>query len=283
MVIRLDTPELALNDEELIERIVQERQRGIHRNYFNRIKAPWKSRVALYSHARGNPEIVSTWMEMNDPNVHDRFKNLFLSAKPYSVQKGILEELRNRELDYCPACGEDGTPNTLDHYLPKDDYPEFSVTIINLFPMCDICQSKKSNKTKDELGRRLFIHPYFDSFTEQQVLILNITAPFNAPTSISLMPNPEIPAPESNLIIRHINGLALPERYYRYFKANYIRLLRLVRSIRAQGRDVRNQLEQFRASCLLKSINSWGYIFYDGVLRNEELMEYLISGDIPSV
>ncbi|MFB5078665.1 hypothetical protein [Raoultella sp. C349492] len=283
MVIRLNYPHLDLNDLELLERIVEERQRGIHQAYFSRIKDAWTMRVIKYIEFGGNSEHIEKWEEMNDLSVHGRFKNLYLSPREQSVQKPLLEKLRNRELDYCPACGEDGTPNTLDHYLPKDIFPEFSVTLVNLFPMCDICQGAKSVKIKDEEGKRLFIHPYFDNFIEQQVLILDIHEPFNAPASIELYPHPDIDRELQGLISRHITELEIPVRYYRYFQSNYLRLLRLVGKMRHKDLNVREQLENFRDMALEKSINSWSYIFYDGVLRNEHLMEYLSNEELPMV
>jgi len=283
MVIRLDKPRLELDDIELLDRIIEERQRGIHQAYFLRIKDAWKARVLAYIEFGGNSEFIEAWDEMNDPLVHGRFKNLYLSPAEQSVQKPLLEKLRNRELDYCPACGEDGTPNTLDHYLPKDVFPEFSVTILNLFPMCDICQGAKGVKINDDEGKRLFIHPYFDEFIEQQVVVLDIHGPFNAPASIEISPHPDIDDDLQELIARHITKLEIPARYYRYFQNNYLRLLRLVRKVRSKGLNVREQLESFRDMALEKSINSWGYIFYDSVLRNEHLMEYLSNEVLPMV
>lgn len=283
MVIRLNPPRLGLDDIELIKQIVNERQRGKHQAYFLRIKDAWITRVLEYIEFGGNSEFIETWGEMNDPSVHGRFKNLYLSPAEQSVQKPLLEKLRNRELDYCPACGEDGTPNTLDHYLPKNVFPEFSVTIVNLFPMCDICQGAKGVKINNDEGERIFIHPYFDDFIDQQVLILDIRGPFNAPTSIVISPHPDIDRELQELITRHITELDIPARYYRYFQSNYLRLLRLVGKIRHKGLNVREQLENFRDMALEKSINSWGYIFYDSVLHNENLMEYLSNEVLPMV
>lgn len=283
MVIRLNHPRLELNDLDLLERIVEERQRGKHQAYFLGVKDAWRKRVLKYIEFGGNSEFIETWDEMNDPSVHGRFKNLYLSPAEQSVQKPLLESLRNRVLDYCPACGEDGTPNTLDHYLPKDIFPEFCVTIVNLFPMCDICQGAKGVKTNDDEGKRLFIHPYFDDFIEHQVLILDIRGPFYAPSSIELSPHPDIDRELQELIIRHVKELEIHTRYYRYFQSNYLRLLRLVGKMRHKGLNVREQLESFRDMAFEKSINSWGYIFYDSVLSNENLMAYLSNELLPMV
>jgi len=65
------------------------------------------------------------------------------------------------------------------------------------------------------------------------------------------------------------------------FNNRYLRLLRLVRTIRNKGRDVTASLELFRENALDKSINSWGHVFYAGVLANPALMDYLRQGQLP--
>ncbi|NBN05581.1 hypothetical protein GWI63_16320 [Proteus sp. G2665] len=169
----------------------------------------------------------------------------------------------------------------MDHYLPKDIFPEFSVTIHNLFPMCDICQGKKGVKLNDADGKRYFMHPYFDTFTEQQLLILDITEPYNAPSSISLTPNPSLTLPLRELVKKHTDELDIPLRYLSYFKIMYIRLLRLVGKLRESNQNVTDNLNIFKFMASTKSVNSWDYIFYDGVLRNELLLSYLSDNEIP--
>ncbi|ATA26840.1 hypothetical protein BIY26_16775 [Brenneria goodwinii] len=171
----------------------------------------------------------------------------------------------------------------MDHYLPKDLFPEFSITLVNLSPMCDICQGKKGTETVDDEGRRLFLHPYFDDFLDRQILRLEVGVPFNAPVSIALSPHPDIHRDLQDLVTRHLQGLDIQSRYYRYFQKAYIRLLRLVRKMREKDLDVRVQIEQFRDLALEKSINSWGHIFYEGVQHNEQLMEYLSKEDLPTL
>jgi len=280
-MIHLTIPEFDYNDIELVKKLVAERQNGSNKDYFSQIEDLWKERVQLYIDNNGNPEIITPWDNLEDPKDHIKFKNLYLSPSEGSVQKAIIDKLRERELKLCPACGEDGTPNTLDHYLPKDIFPEFSVTISNLFPMCDICQGKKGVKLIDANGKRYFMHPYFDSFTEQQLLILVITEPYNAPSSIMLIPNPGLAVPLQQLVNSHMDELHIPLRYRSYFKTMYIRLLRLARKLRENNQNVTDNLNTFKYMASTKSINSWDYLFYDGVLRNELLLNYLSYEELP--
>ncbi|MBS0353723.1 MAG: hypothetical protein JSR83_07450 [Proteobacteria bacterium] len=184
-------------------------------------------------------------------------------------------------MQLCPACGEDGTPNTLDHYLPKQTYPEFSITAHNLFPMCDICQGEKLTETVNSANERLFVHPYFDQFIEVQVLHLQIRPPYEAPENIQLTPDSGLDPAQSALVARHLVHLAIPKRYYHFFKDEYLRLLRLVRTMRQQDLNITTILEVFREKARDKSINSWGHIFYTGVLSNPGLMDYLKQGQLP--
>lgn len=281
MVIRLTRPELNLGDLELIDQVVDERQNGSNRNFFMEIHPRWRKRVAQYLDFYGDPRHIKPWEELNDSRHHGKFQNLYSHPQPDSAQKPILEKLRERILDFCPACGEDGTPNTLDHYLPQSIFPEFSITSVNLFPMCDICQGKKGTRTLDDEGQRLFIHPYFDVFLDQQVVILKIFPPFATPGSIRLEPHPELEDDYQYLVFRHLQNLDIEARYYRYFRVSYPRLLRLVNRTKERGLNITAQLEQFRGAALDKSVNSWGHVFYDGVLDNSVLLEYLETEELP--
>lgn len=69
----------------------------------------------------------------------------------------ITAAREEHDLIACPMCGGTSVA-TLEHVLPKDDYPEFSVLSFNLVPSCDGCQRRRSNKG----ARYEFIHPYFD-------------------------------------------------------------------------------------------------------------------------
>lgn len=278
MVMRLDLPES--DDEKYIDDVVAQRQGGVNAEFFNAIKAGWKVRVQTYKDATGNPCVLKPWPEVQDHA--KKFHNLYLNPAENSVQAPVLHSLRSRELQLCPACGEDGTPNTLDHYLPKQSYPEFSITACNLFPMCDICQGEKGTATVNAANERLFLHPYFDQFTDLQIFCLKIGLPFEAPEDISIVPHFSLSASQQALVTRHLDELGITRRYYHFFRSEYIRLLRLVKSMRQKGQDVRERLDTFREYALHKSVNSWGHVFYTGVIDNNELMIYLEGGELPA-
>lgn len=52
--------------------------------------------------------------------------------------------------------------STLDHYLPRASYPEFSVLPLNLVPACWECNHTKGDVYLSQDGGPAFIHAYLD-------------------------------------------------------------------------------------------------------------------------
>lgn len=276
MVTRLERPDV--DDNAYLDAIVAERQGGRNRVYFNNIHAAWKQRVQDYLAAQGNPEHIAPWPGASANK--DKFQNLYLNRKDGSTQKPILSAIDEKKIQFCPACGEDGKPNTLDHYLPKDAFPEFSITPANLFPMCDACQLHKGTATIDNFGKRYFIHPYFDDFAHQQVITVEFLPPFDHP-SIDVKAHAGLDPHDFSLASRHLEKLQIPQRFYHFFRLEYGRLLRLVEDMRNSGTPVRAGLDMFRNHARRKAINSWDHVWYIGVLANESLLDYLSNDDLP--
>lgn len=89
------------------------------------------------------------------------------------VVNSIIQSQSIQHRQNCPYCGLD-KPRTIDHYLPKDDFPEFSIYPLNLIPCCSYCNQKKSTTWKED-GKRTFINLYFDKVPEsEQFLFLNL-------------------------------------------------------------------------------------------------------------
>jgi hypothetical protein len=190
-----------------------------------------------------------------------------------------LDRLRDHDLRLCPACGELGRPNTLDHYLPKGTYPHFALTPANLFPMCDACQSKKLEKTGDAVDPRFFLHPYFDAFAQGQILKLSIHPPFESPT-FALAPH-DVSAEEAGLVASHLRELHIPARYVKFFSDEHRRLLRNVSRMRAKEQNVLATLEAWAFDAADPTPNSWQHVFYDGVLGQPDLIDYLTTAELP--
>lgn len=264
---------------ELLEKIVAERQNGVNAAFFNGIAAEWRTRVQQYIAHGGSPGMVPVWpaIELKRRS----FLNLYLAPAESSVQGVMLKQLRDHDLSLCPACGEAGRPNTLDHYLPKITYPQFCVTPLNLFPMCDACQNSKGEKTGDNVTPRFFIHPYFDAFIAEQVLRLTISPPYDKP-SFDLVAVDTLEPEQKMLVQSHVRELEIPARYARFFKTEHRRLLRLVAKMRQSEQDVEDNLKIFRQRASFSSHNSWEHIFFAAALDDEQFLEFLKSAVFPA-
>ncbi|EKW1653666.1 hypothetical protein P9K14_001120 [Citrobacter freundii] len=118
----------------------------------------------------------------NDDHVHGRVtkRELKLVYTSQMVGKGkparnIYDEILSQApIGRCPFCGV-GFASTLDHYLPKNSYPQLSVTPENLVPSCKDCNTGKGTSLATNANEQC-LHPYFDhgNFISEQWLFAEI-------------------------------------------------------------------------------------------------------------
>ncbi len=83
----------------------------------------------------------------------------------------LYDELKITANGKCPLCGDIGQVRTLDHYVPKANFPLYSVMPGNLIPCCRDCNSEKLD-TFSTTPQGQTLHPYFDDdkfFSQQWV------------------------------------------------------------------------------------------------------------------
>lgn len=83
--------------------------------------------------------------------IYEKFRNEKSMGKYFldSISRGI-----------CLFCLIDSA-NEIDHYLPKETFPELSIQVYNLIPSCSACNKSKSTHVPESKGTQL-IHPYFN-------------------------------------------------------------------------------------------------------------------------
>ncbi|WP_452231777.1 hypothetical protein [Lacinutrix sp. MEBiC02595] len=102
--------------------------------------------------------------------------------KLYSSQRKPIIELKkelttnefNQRINNCPNCTIEKVAS-LDHYIPKDEFPEFSVNPINLIPCCSTCNSKKKENWKGDKNL-LFLNLYSLTIPNSQYLFVSIVS-----------------------------------------------------------------------------------------------------------
>lgn len=263
----------------LVDEVVDERAAGINAAYFEGIRQEWSNRVAAYLQHQGSPEHVPRWNAIPAAR-KTSFLNLYLAPDDDSAQGKMLADLRDHKLTICPACGELGRPNTLDHYLPKGKYPHFCVTPVNLFPMCDACQKAKLEKTGTADEPRFFLHPYFDVFIAEQVISVEIQPPYASPT-FALTLSGQMTAGQHAVMTSHLRELFIEQRFAHYFKGESLRTLRLVQTLREAGLQVAATLRAFEARSRMPALNSWEHVYWSAVTGNAAMLDFLENGVLP--
>jgi 5-methylcytosine-specific restriction endonuclease McrA len=85
------------------------------------------------------------------------------------IKKIVPADRANR----CPYC-DISEATTVDHYLPKDEFPQYSFFPPNLIPCCWECNHNKGENWSTKKRTRLFIHLYYDTIPFKRILFAKI-------------------------------------------------------------------------------------------------------------
>lgn len=137
------------------------------------------------------------------------YSNSTAPLKSLRVALTAAQDL-NRQ-NFCPYC-HISTHSTLDHYLPKEQFPELCVHPDNLIPACNVCNGLKSTKWKLPGGQRRFLHFYLDAIPTGPFLRCNLRW---VVAKGERVPNTtwELTPKATTLIGQHFKDLDLLNRY----------------------------------------------------------------------
>lgn len=262
-------------------------ERATFRSFYDKLKPDLISQIQLYIQSQGNPSAVTPLnladYTDNDDEASKRKKSLIglYSPKEGKLPYLQLEEMRKKNgLVVCPSCGEPGRPRTLDHYLPKDIFPELSVVLINLTPMCDWCQGEKLTDYITQDGNKRYIHPYFDD-VDRPLFSIEFNPPYVTPL-ISVSISNGLPEELQRLVSLHLEGIGFLDRFKEYFTTAFRNILRKAKECRAPGGiSFRNLIQEFLDMASKNSKNSWDAVIYRSILADSNMMNYLESGELP--
>lgn len=149
------------------------------------------------------------------PNAKKNLKDLYNPQRKYL--QNLLIELTTNERgakDICPYCTIAIEVNELDHYIPKSQFPEFSVNPLNLVPCCSTCNKKKSNRWLDN-NSRVFLNLFTDNIPCEQYLFVSITSSEadKIPKVVFFLENRGIDPNVYHLIESHYKHLDLCKRF----------------------------------------------------------------------
>ena len=109
---------------------------------------------------------------------HKKILKGFYSYAPKALKAPIRNRRYNDELRQCPFCGRPCRPEILDHFLPKNSWPEFSIYQNNLVNQCGACSSKKGEfyYCPDDFSAK-FIHPLYSNLLSKLEFEYDINIP----------------------------------------------------------------------------------------------------------
>lgn len=114
----------------------------------------------------GSPQLKAVGLSVGQRNcMHKVYEG---GAKKFGLN--WIPQLRNVQLGSCPMCGN-STLGTVEHYLPKTPFPEFSVLSWNLVPSCNTCNQKRGSKHVNGVKHHL-LHPIFDRVLLEKLKLL---------------------------------------------------------------------------------------------------------------
>lgn len=192
---------------------------------------------------RNKEKLLDEYDEAFFENDIERFINInqndvdsLAFASLYSYKAKAFKNLRNQVLTskgrfnpLCPICGL-SEAKTLDHFLPKVPFPEFSIHPRNLIPLCSICNSKKSDAWHTN-GKRQFWNAYLNDLPISQFLFCDIVMDMGMPKGQYHIQQGGLSNETFRIISHTFNKLELCNRYTEYADEWIERLKQSVRPL----------------------------------------------------
>lgn len=123
-----------------------------------------------------------------------------------TVANGVLGMINPNHSDSCLYCGI-GEIDQIDHYLPQEHFPEFSILHKNLIPICGTCNEIKGSNIPGQNGKD-YLHLIYDMLPLESVFSCVISFNQQLPSiSFSILPKFS-----GSIMETHFVGLNLKER-----------------------------------------------------------------------
>lgn len=181
---------------------------------------------------------------------------------------------RKHELDSCPYCGKPVTPSTIDHFLPKEDWPEFAIYPDNLVPQCIDCVPIKGQKyyCVDD-GIAMFIHPFYSPLLSNIGFVISARlneseVAFDVSYKFSNVSDAEM-----SRVRLHIKTLRVTKRIKEYCEALLRRTIRKTKKSRASvAKIIECHLPETQEEYYLS--NNWEEAFYTAI-NQPAIIQYI--------
>ncbi len=171
--------------------------------------------------------------------------------------------------DICPLCNQ-RVVKTLDHYLPKADYPSLAVTPLNLVPACSDCNKDKLDRNAASAAEQT-LHPYFDAVDDAVWLVAEIQESSPPAAVFAVRAPASWAATKRRRVETHFLAFGLGVLYAAQSGAELVSIrYALAEVAECGGADaVRAFLNQQARSRAMVSRNSWSAALYSALSASQ--------------
>lgn len=147
----------------------------------------------------------------------------FYGCPPVDLRALIKSRRSENQLEECPYCGNPQTPDTLDHFIPKDEWPEFAIYTNNLVPQCRGCAPVKgSNYYCTANTSSKFIHPFYSDLVSRIGFTLSIEMKRGSPEfTPGFTCDASLSSKDIKRIELHITNLKIRSRFIIYCRRKF--------------------------------------------------------------
>lgn len=263
-----------VNDSDLIGQISNDRRLASYPELRNHL-AVVRQQYIDYENFGGNPQHVRPF-----PIPNELAANLRAHYESRLKRLTFLGEFRAAlSPDVCPMCGSLGT-GTLDHVLPKDPFPEFSVFSRNLVPAC-ACNSLRSRRFQGSMPGERVIHPYYDNIQAQRLAYCEFSGNLETPNvQILAMPN----VANLGMVNFHLKAVVSRSRVLGWMRKKWVWISNDPRVIKTKLpqpnvsiNDFEQAIEDFRLNSddEFGTPNNWYSMLYTGLLNSPGAIPWL--------
>lgn len=237
-----------------------------------------KAAYAQYVAAGGNAHSVAK--VALPETIQTQLKALY--ASPSRELPHINRIREESEANCCPMCGSFHS-GTLDHLLPKAEYPVFAIFGRNLVPACK-CNSTRTGLLTGVHPDERILHPYFDDILRARLFVAHFED-FGLAPRITLKPLLDQANPHAAEVRFHIANVVERTSILRYLRTSWNNLVRRpslaaaeLRNAPASPQALEDVLtaELDRQDDTYGSRNNWRSVFLAGLL-DEPVLSWLFA------
>jgi hypothetical protein len=215
--------------------------------------------------------MINDFMVQPQPSENRRADTLmreFYLNPPQKLKQVLHERRHDHLLTECPSCGNPMIPNTLDHFVPKEDWPEFAIFPNNLVPQCGGCAPIKSRRYYcNDKRRALFLHPMYSDALASVRFKIEVNLQGGQPKfSIEISVVNGLNPVDKARVALHLGSLSVKKRMQMFCYRHYTHWkCKLVED----GLDIKMLFESLLGNQLhVAYARNWSTAFMQGVLRN---------------